>query len=278
MTSIAVIGAGMSGLSLARLLSPHAEVTIFEKSRGFGGRLATRRAEGYAFDHGAPYFRAIGPRFITLVDQMRDQGVVDIWRARFAEIRHGQIADSRLWGDQPPHFTGTPSMNEIGKFLARGLTVRTEQKLIKAKRLDGQWHLEFEGSGLCAQSFDTLILAIPAPQIAAVLSDDMKALLPAIQTPMTGCFALMLGFDAPVDLGFDSALIDDPALSWLSVEASKPGRPSKPSITLLSRNDWAQAHMDDDLDEVRAEMLRALKAIAPARSLDPAFQTIHRWR
>ncbi len=278
MTTIAVIGAGIAGLSLAQVLSAQADVTIFEKSRGLGGRLATRRASPYSFDHGAPYFRAITPRFIAHVDQMRAAGVVDIWPARFAEIRQGQIVDTRIWGDQPPHFVGTPSMNEIGKFLARGLTIHTEHKLISAKHIDGRWLLEFDGSGAYAHEFDILVLAIPVPQSAAILPDELRASLPAIQTPMTGCFALMLGFDGSLDLPFDAALINDPTLSWLSVESSKAGRQSAASITVLSRNDWAQAHMEDDVTQVQEQMLQALAAIAPTGALKPVYQNIHRWR
>ena len=278
MTTIAVIGAGIAGLSLARILSEQADVTVFEKSRGLGGRMATRRAEAFVFDHGAPYFRAITPRFIAQVDQMRAAGVADIWPARFAEIRNGQIVDARQWGDTPPHFVGTPSMSEIGKFLARGLTIHNEHKLIGAQHMDGRWVLEFDGSGPCGQSFDLLIFAIPAPQVAAILPDNMKLIVPAVETPMTGCFALMLGFEGTLDLPFDAALIDDPTLSWLSVETSKPGRTSAASLTVLSRNDWAQAHMEDDVTQVQAQMLQALHAIGPTTALKPIHQNIHRWR
>jgi predicted NAD/FAD-dependent oxidoreductase len=209
---------------------------------------------------------------------MRAAGVVDLWPARFAEIRQGQIVDTRIWGELPPHFVGTPSMNEIGKFLARDLTVHTEHKLISARRVDGRWLLEFDGSGAYATAFDMLVFAIPAPQAATILPDEIKTVVPAVETPMTGCFALMLGFDAPLDLPFDAALIDDPTLSWLSVDTSKPGRPPTASLTVLSRNDWAQAHMEDDVHQVQAHMLQALDTIAPTRSLKPIYQNIHRWR
>lgn len=40
---VAVIGAGVSGLSAARVLHDHGyQVRVFEKSRGLGGRAATR--------------------------------------------------------------------------------------------------------------------------------------------------------------------------------------------------------------------------------------------
>ena len=53
---LAIVGAGMAGLSAAREMRrrrPDLMITIYEKSRGFGGRVATRRRDGFVFDHGA---------------------------------------------------------------------------------------------------------------------------------------------------------------------------------------------------------------------------------
>ena len=52
---IAIIGAGLAGLSAARALTAagHTPV-VFEKSRGLGGRLATRRTEFGPIDHSDP--------------------------------------------------------------------------------------------------------------------------------------------------------------------------------------------------------------------------------
>lgn len=53
---IAVIGAGMAGLRAALELVPHHTVTVFEKSSGVGGRVASRRYGEIAVNHGAKHF------------------------------------------------------------------------------------------------------------------------------------------------------------------------------------------------------------------------------
>ena len=55
MMKIAIIGAGIAGLTCAHMLKKYNPI-IFEKSRGIGGRLATRYSDQYQFDHGAQYF------------------------------------------------------------------------------------------------------------------------------------------------------------------------------------------------------------------------------
>ena len=79
---IAVIGAGMAGLSCAKHLSEHGvHTTIFEKSRGLGGRLATRRADsGIAFDHGAQFIAARSTLFGNMVNEAIRNGAADYWR------------------------------------------------------------------------------------------------------------------------------------------------------------------------------------------------------
>ena len=59
----AVIGAGITGITLANLLQKKVKLTVFEKSRGVGGRMATRRAEPYQFNHGTQYFKIENKEF-----------------------------------------------------------------------------------------------------------------------------------------------------------------------------------------------------------------------
>ncbi|TGN44114.1 FAD-dependent oxidoreductase, partial [Paracoccus liaowanqingii] len=62
---VAIIGAGLAGLTCAgRLAQAGLSVTLFDKGRGPGGRLATRRADdGLRFDHGALWLAARDPGF-----------------------------------------------------------------------------------------------------------------------------------------------------------------------------------------------------------------------
>ena len=80
MPSVAIIGAGMSGLAAARVLSDAGyAVTIFEKSRGVGGRAATRRRAGFIYDHGAQYIRQGNPDSVSLITtRFRAPDLLDI--------------------------------------------------------------------------------------------------------------------------------------------------------------------------------------------------------
>ena len=88
---IAIIGSGISGLAAARTLNKIADITIFEKSRGIGGRIATRRANPFTFDHGAQYFLVKNADFKSFVSPYIKSGVVKRWDAYFKEFDEGKF-------------------------------------------------------------------------------------------------------------------------------------------------------------------------------------------
>ena len=68
--NIAIIGAGISGCSCAHQLTQAGhQVTVVEKGRGVGGRMATRRMDGARIDHGAQFFTARDIRLQALNKQ-----------------------------------------------------------------------------------------------------------------------------------------------------------------------------------------------------------------
>lgn len=124
MKKIAIIGAGLAGLTAAHFLRQKADITIFEKSRGVSGRLSTRRAEPYHFDHGAQYFSARTDQFKDFIQPLIHSGVIEPWNARFVDISNREISSVKSGDDHDSYYIGVPGMNAIGKYLSRDLDVR----------------------------------------------------------------------------------------------------------------------------------------------------------
>ena len=103
---IAVIGAGISGLSCSKNLHDGAfELSVYDKSRGPAGRMSTRRGDGWQCDHGAQYFTARDPGFRAEVARWQAAGVAGVWPARLAVFNEadGQRSETRL-----ERFVGVP--------------------------------------------------------------------------------------------------------------------------------------------------------------------------
>jgi len=165
--TVAVIGAGISGLTCARTLADHdVPVTVFEKSRGVGGRMATRRNEnGAAFDHGAQYFTVRDERFQSCVDSWQHADLVQPWTGRIVSL-HDQRAERDK--TSTPRFVACPGMNAICKHLAENLEVRMNTRVVPPTRCQRKW-LVSDVAGNELGQYDLLIVSAPGPQAGELL-------------------------------------------------------------------------------------------------------------
>lgn len=274
---IAVIGAGLSGLVVARRLQTLADVHVFEKSRGTGGRLATRYAGDFEFDHGAQYFTAGTEAFRAFLQPLIDAGEVAEWRGTLAEFDRCSMTTLRPWGDAHPRYVGTPRMNRVGKSLAASLTIRLDTTITAIARRREGWHVTDKGGGESGP-YDWLVLTAPAPQSAA-LADLHPGLSEFCDgRRMLGCFALMLGFAEAINLAWQAAAVRNADISWMAVNSSKPGRGPAFSLVVHSSNAWAESHMDDDVESVIDRMLDEASLVAGRDMRLAAHRQLHRWR
>lgn len=280
MTRVAIVGAGLAGLTIARGLRDCAEVAVFEKSRGVGGRMATRYAQDFEFDHGAQFFTARSPAFREFLAPLIAAGTIAPWRARFVELQGPKVAASRTWTPDYPHYVGVPRMNAVGKALADGLDIRLSTRVLAVDFADKRWSVEVETGGgrQCAGRFDWLIVTAPLAQSMALLASFGCLAETAGARAMLGCYALMLGFDAMPRLRFDAALVRAADISWISLNSSKPGRKAPVTVLVQATNRWADAHMESDPDRVRRHMLSEVSRVAAIDADAAAHQSLHRWR
>lgn len=277
MTTIAIIGAGLSGLTVAHTLKTQATITIFEKARGVSGRMSTRRAEPYFFDHGAQFFTAKTTHFQTFLAPLISAGIIKRWDANFVEMNHKTITKKQQWNDSYPHYVGVPGMNAIAKHLGQGLDVRLQTRVQSLTKQQDQWLLHDE-HGNELGTYNWVIITAPAEQTAALLPADL-AFYPTIQsTTMAACFSLMLGFQEPLPIAFDAALVRNADISWISVNSSKPGRNSPFCLLVHSSNQWADQHIDDNREDVMIHLKNHTSEILGHDVNTAHHQAIHGWR
>lgn len=277
---VAVVGAGVAGLACARgLVRAGAAVTAFDKGRGPGGRLATRRIDSpsgpLAFDHGAQFFTARGARFAAEIARLTALGAVQPWTAPVLRTRGRQAASPAR--DDVVH-VGAPGMSALVKALADGLDVRFGATVTGLHREKGRWRLAGEGLE-DAGPFDAVVVAVPAEQAAPLLSPVASALAIEAARAETGpCWAVMAAFDAPVTAPYAGLQTEDPVLGWIALEATKPGRAPAPArLVLHARIGWSKAHLEDAPETVSAALITAARRFLPDLP-DPVVAVAHRWR
>ena len=272
---VAVVGAGMAGMACAGALhAGGAALTVFDKGRGVGGRLATRRVDGLRFNHGAQYASAHGPAFQAVLAGMAVAGDAAPWPAPGAG-----------------RWAGTPGMSAMARHMA-GLgigAVQAMRHVAHLARTSEGWmvrHLDaattrpglvMQGGGEVAGPFDAVVLALPAPQAGALLHSLAHPFAAAAdRAGMAPCWTLMLAFPKATEM----ADLPPPAgaLAWIARDSSRPGRSRAPECWVANAEaGWSREHLEMEADEVTQLLVREFAA-ATGLHQAPAYAAAHRWR
>jgi predicted NAD/FAD-dependent oxidoreductase len=254
MRRAAVIGAGLAGLAGARVLREAGwDVTVFDKGRGVGGRLATRRTEFGAFDHGAQFMTVRGAAFRAFLEGTE------------AAAQWSASGETLGW-------VGLPGMSGAAKALAAGLEVRTGAEISALRRTAPGWRLEGAPD---AAAFDRVLLTAPAPQAARLAPEAAEALSGVEMAP---CWALMLALPEPWRGPAEAARPGSGPIAWAARESGKPGRAAAPERWVIhAAPDWSRANLELDRETAAARLLEAAgAAFAPPPA--PLYAAAHRWR
>jgi len=274
--SVAVIGAGIAGVTAARTLRDHGhQVTVFDKGRGVGGRTCTRRGDGHAFDHGAQYFKVSDDRFARFVDSWQQAGVVATWDAQF-----GVVTGDGLAVDTPaaPRLVGVGGSNVIAKHLAEGLDIHTSTRIAAANFTNEKWSLiSTEQHGF--DDFDMLIVAIPPAQALELLPDDTSLAGDLAAMKMSSCWTVMVVFDEKVPLDYDALrVMCDSPLAWIARDGSKPGKAESNAWVLQATASWSADHFEQTPETVREKLLREFERLTDKALPTPTYVDTQRWK
>jgi len=270
--SVLVVGAGLSGVLAARGVAATAEVTVVEKSRGVGGRLATRRLGPATFDHGAQFFTAQSPVFTSLVTEWLGAGVAAPWFSERLE------PDGSTMDDGHQRYRGAPGMTALAKHEARGLHVVTGTCVARLEVEGARWRAVTDaGQALDA---DAVVLTAPVPQSLALLDAGGVALSDADRHTLEAltydrCLAVLAVLDAPSGLAAPGALrpASEP-IDWLADNHLK-GISAVPALTVHAAAAFSLAHWGD----TDADVCAALLAAAPLPLVASVVEAdVQRWR
>src|SRR6266516_7060913 len=131
MTSIAIIGAGSSGLAAAHILQDAGHtVTLFEEHTEVGGRAATRQRQGFIYDHGAQYIKggsAVSSALIT--ERFRAVDLVDIVKPVWIFNQQGHIQEGDPLQNMEPKWSYRSGLTALACGMARSLDIRQRTRI-----------------------------------------------------------------------------------------------------------------------------------------------------
>jgi renalase len=280
--NVAIIGAGMAGLSAAAVLNGAGfQVRLFDKGRSPGGRVSTRRVKAASpggedvellFDHGAPFVRTRTPSLSQ-------------WLER--ETRGGAARKWSIHGDDPrdaPLYIGAPGMSALPKQLAAPLNLQTGAQVTAIHRQKSSWRLEFDQGGLkhISPAFDILIVSAPAPQAAALLAPvNAAARSVADVATYSPCWAAMFAVPAGTLGDLQSGPVDGvPAISWIGRGRDRHPdtvRKDLETIVVHASAAWSRANLERSPEDILA-LLKGLLSDRLSLQFSPSYEAAHRWR
>lgn len=272
MTKVAIIGAGIGGLSIAIKMQAHGiKTSVFEKARGFGGRMSVRREGPFAFDHGAQCFTARTAGFQNFIDNYYQQKIIQIWHGKVINLESNKPSTRRIWREQ--HLVATPYMNSLCKAMAENLDVHLNNEIASIKKHGPFWGL-YNSEDVLVGEFDWVISTAPPVQTTNLL--PMLYNIPRVH--MQPCYALLIGCNTPWPHDWIAAKVQRSPIKWISVDSTKPGR--NKNVTCLvahSTSKWAAKHIDEDTLHIQNTLYNIVQQLIPLPKV-PDYINLHRWR
>jgi len=289
---LCIVGAGLAAAGMADTLSDKpVSVTVLEKSRGVGGRAATRRRDGCRYDHGANYIKDSDERTRELLQSLGADGLVDIDAPVWPFDSDGRISESQR--PEAHKWTWEAGITQ----LAKRLFDRTDADITKETRVDtlkeGQsgWTIS-DTDGATHGSFDAVVLTPPAPQTADLLratelidnEDDLTAATDAVdQVPYQTIRSLLLHYPFEIDRPYYALVNDDRNhdIGWLARESCKPGHipDGEELLVVQMAPDWSTANGDLPLDDAAGEAAaKAAQLLDDDRLTEPDWVDDQGWR
>ncbi len=257
---IAIIGAGVAGLTAARTLrAAGRSPRVLDKGRSIGGRLASRQTrEGPAFDHGAQYVTARLDGFAQELSLAAATGTAAVWETAKGRAR----------------YVGMPAMNSLAGHFAGDAEVELGVEVTSLRAGPDGWTVATtEGE----EAFETVLLAVPAPQAVRLLGDH--PLVERLrQVEMAPCLTLMAAFEPGPPAPFTSREDRTADLAWVAHDGGKPGREAAATFVAHAGEDWSRAHLEADKDEIARLMLPLLCDAIGRPDEEARLLRGHRWR
>lgn len=287
----AIVGAGMAGLACANALAERgATVSVFDKGRGPGGRMSTKRLDQGHLDLGAQAFTARDPAFQEALARWISAGLA----ARWPTISYQASPNGwQLQHDPHARFTGVPRMSAITRHLADTFqthersTLKLATRIEALKRLSDGWQL-IDTDGNTFGPYQQVVFTTPPPQTLPLVADWDSTLAEACrQRLQRGCWAAWAILERPLPVppgarqDWHMARADHPALRLVSRNHTKPGREHQPeSLSLMAQLDWSDRYLEHDPQTIADDLWAAFQSLYPPGTPLPAriASGAHRWR
>jgi renalase len=283
MFEIAVIGAGIAGLTCARRLQQAGKaVVLVDKSRGLGGRLATRRLGGTHADHGVCYLQAKGDLFQGWIDELVAGGILRVWTEGIHQLSADGVLQSPT--KSAAYYAAPMGATSIAKYLGRDLEIIGDKLITSISPIDNGWRLSTKDPEFSLAAAQVIIATPPAQALNIAkqsIDPDCSQQLASVQ--FTRSITAIVVYPE-TDQNAAAAIpwqgiqcIEHPTLAWIGLDSSKQINPTQPVLVIQSSAAFAEQYFDaPDLSIIGQKLLDEIDPLIPTLNAPELIQ-VHRW-
>lgn len=277
----AIIGAGIAGLTLAhKMHSMGYCVRVYEKARGTGGRLSSKKIldqqqNDMAFDLGCSTIMGKSEAFMEQLKHWHQQGLVTPW-----------LKDKR----NNLHYVPNNRNSSLTRFLSEGIDCHFSTKIESIEqRIDQKninngsnyWKLTYKKEEKCIDVYaNNIILATPSMQAYDLLPDSISFKSDIKKISLESQWVLALKINQVTDLTLDDlTLPNNDLIHSISIESNKPTRNfsiSTHTLQIQATTEWSKKHINNDRAVVENEMIQTLEKII-GQPVQVIGRYLHRW-
>ncbi|PLX98909.1 MAG: hypothetical protein C0622_11225 [Desulfuromonas sp.] len=268
MMNIAIIGAGLAGLTAAcELTRAGHKTTVFDKSKGTGGRLSSRSYASGWIDHGAPYLTMISGGMESYLRKSPAASKIVSWSPQFNGCPNA---------DEKSQLIGVPRNSAITRGLLEGIRFQPSTRIGRLERTTSGWRLFNDGESLLG-CWDDVIIAIPSPQALALLREWPAIAGRITKAQMEPCWVAAIHCNAPLPGLVDVNIYEHPVVRRITRNSAKDERNNSDVYVVQAQRDWSQKNLEKTGDLVGATLLQQFVELTDG-DCTPELLFVHRWR
>ena len=268
--SIAIIGAGLSGAVCAQqLMQAGHKVTVFEKSRGTGGRMAAARVGETSVDLGNPWLCADGNG--DFEHWLAQQPSLLSWTANVADFSGDHKAEL-------PAYVAQGRQSAFTRTLLAGAEIKNQTRVAYLWRDEAGVVLRDEQDQALGH-FDGVVVATPAPQAVPLLEMTQRFAKRAEQVKTQVTWVVVCQGEPSQELPWQCLEGQHPVLARVVKNSDKPGREGPTTWFIEATDEWSLAHEDTPAEQVYEHLTRELTAVLHHQGVSITLEggKAHRW-
>ena len=273
MKDFCVVGSGVSGSTIASLLSKKYSVEVIEKAKGLGGRASNKRyKKSMSFDYGVQYISPKNKDFKKFASKIIKKNYLKIWAGNHFDLTLEKKRDNKL--------IGPIGNNDICKYLLKKIKVNFISNVKSIKFINNYWKITLINNKVLF--FKNLILTCPYPQVKVLAKNYLNNKIYNLNIKMEPNITVMTVYKGCFSKDISSIKFIDKMLGWAANENSKERFISKSTLLTIQANlKWSKKYINKYKNAKQKITALIIKRFALLIGLDSRkfkHSRIHGWK